>query len=217
MWHAVSFALMDSINLLLIGVVVAIGVLLPRNVKYTKIAALLVGGDWLGVFLLSLLTMFVFGGIEQYVTRLIASPFFGIILIAVGVLGAVLTWRGGDNTALVSKMLPPLKTPTWKTFLTGFVLGVVQSLTSGPFFAGIAYLSVGDYSNTVKYVGMFFYACLALSLPAITAILVGFVRRHPASPAGRGFEWMREHSDTAANFAGYFVAVALIVMGLMHL
>lgn len=217
MWHAVSFALMDSINLLLIGVIVAIGVLLPRGGKYPKIAALLVGGDWLGVFLLSLLTMFVFDGIQEYVTRLIESPVFGIILIAVGVLGAVLTWRGGDNTALVSKMLPPLQTPTWKTFITGFILGVVQSITSGPFFAGIAYLSVGDYSNSVKYVGMFFYASLALSLPALTAVLVGFVRKYPESPAGRGFEWMRNHSDKAANFAGYFVAVALIIMGLMHL
>ncbi|MGZ7496243.1 hypothetical protein ACXM2N_03990 [Corynebacterium sp. ZY180755] len=217
MWHAVSFALLDSVNLLLIGVLVAIGIFLPRSGKYRSIASLLVIGDWLGVFLLSLATMFIFNGLQDVVQSLISSPIFGIVLIAVGVLGVFFTWRGGDSSALVEKMLPPLKTPTWKTFATGFILGVVQSVTSVPFFSGIAYLSVGDYSTLVKYVGMFFYACLALSLPALSAILVGVVRRDPHSAAGRLFTWTREHSDQATNLAGYLVAVVLILMGVLHL
>ena len=48
MLHAVSFALLDSVNALLIGILVAIGIILPRG-KYRRIAALVVVGDWVGV------------------------------------------------------------------------------------------------------------------------------------------------------------------------
>ena len=50
MLHAVSFALLDSVNALLIGILVAIGIILPRG-KYRRIAALVVIGDWVGVLL----------------------------------------------------------------------------------------------------------------------------------------------------------------------
>lgn len=217
MWNAVSFALMDSVNVLLIGLIVAVGVLLPRGGKYWKIMGLLVGGDWVGVFLLALATMYLFNGIEDTVRAVIDSPIFGIILIAFGILGAVMTWRGGDNTAMLEKLLPPVRKPSGKTFVAGLLLGVIQSATSAPFFGGIAVLSVGDFSVWVQYVGMFFYACLALSLPALTALGVGFVRAFPESPAGRGFEWMRNHGDAVNNGAGYVVSVILIVLGLAHL
>lgn len=217
MLHAVSFALMDSLNVLLIGLIVAVGVMLPARAPYRRIVSLLVLGDWLGVYLLALATMFVFGGIQDAVQALIDSPIFGLLLILVGLAGAILTWRGGDNSGLVEKLLPPLQTPTAKTFIAGFLLGVAQSITSGPFFAGIAYLSVEGYSDSAKYVAMFFYACLALSLPALTALGVGFVRRHPASALGRGFAFMREHSAQSSVVAGYFVSVVLVVMGLFHL
>lgn len=217
MWHAVSFALMDSVNVLLIGLIVAIGVLLPRGGKYGRIMALLVGGDWMGVFLLSLATMFVFDGVQETVRRVLDSPVFGIILIAVGVLGAIMTFRGGDNSGLLERLLPPVQTPTAKTFFAGFFLGVIQSLTSVPFFGGIAVLSVGGFSVAVRYLGMFFYASLALSLPALTAVGVGFVRHFPESPAGRGFEWMRNHGEAVNNWAGYIVSAVLIGLGIVHL
>lgn len=217
MWHAVVYALMDSLNVLLIGVIVAIGVMLPKKARYNRIATLLVAGDWLGVFLLALLSMFVFDNLGNTIKTLVESPVFGIILIAVGLLSAVLTWRGGDSSKLMAKLLPPLRHPTYKTFLAGLILGLVQSATSAPFFIGIALLSVGDFSVAVRYVGMIFYASLALSLPALTAVLVGFIRMYPYSPVGRGFEWMRNHREQVSNFAGYIVAVVLILMGMLHL
>ncbi len=217
MWHAVVYALADSLNVLLIGVIVAIGVMLPKGARYNRIAALLVTGDWLGVFLLALLTMFVFDGIGDPIKALVESPTFGIILIVVGVLSAVLTWRGGDSSKLMAKILPPLQKPTAKTFFAGLILGLVQSATSAPFFAGIAVLSAGNFSVAIRYLGMIFYASLALSLPAITALLVGFVRMFPESPIGRAFAWMRGHREQASNAAGYIVAVVLILMGVVHL
>lgn len=217
MWHAVSFALMDSINLLLIGVIVTIGVLLPPRAAYRRIATLLVGGDWLGVFLLSVPTLAVFDLINDKIQAVLDSPAFGLILIAVGVVGAIMTFRGGDNTALVNKIIQPLQTPTWKTAATGFILGVVQSATSGPFFAGLAYLSAGGFSLEFRYTALFLYASLALSLPFVTALLVGFVRAYPNSPAGRGFEWARNNTEVLTPIAGYLVSVILIGMGVLHL
>lgn len=50
MLAALQFALIDSINLLLIAVVVAVGIATPAiRGKYTKITSLLIFGDWLGV------------------------------------------------------------------------------------------------------------------------------------------------------------------------
>lgn len=216
MWHAVSFALMDSINVLLIGVIVTIGVLLPPRAPYRRIAVLLVGGDWLGVFLLSVPTLAVFDRIKG-IRGALESPWFGAILIAVGVLGAIMTFRGGDNTALVNKIIQPLQVPTWRTAGMGFLLGVIQSATSLPFFAGLAYLSAGGFSLGFRYTALVLYATLALSLPFITAILVGFVRAYPNSPAGRGFEWARSNTDTLTPIAGYLVSAILVVMGLLHL
>ena len=64
MLHAVSFALADSVNVLLIGVLFAIAVMHPKPRRYATIAAVLVAGDWCGVFLLSLVTLLLFNGIE---------------------------------------------------------------------------------------------------------------------------------------------------------
>ncbi|AKK05383.1 putative DUF2910 family protein [Corynebacterium mustelae] len=217
MWHAVTYALLDSINVLLIGVIVAIGVMLPSSARYGRIAFLLVLGDWLGVFLLALFTMFVFDGIGEPIKHLVESSAFGIILILVGVASAVLSWRGGDSSALMAKLLPPLQRPTIKTFGAGLILGLAQSATSAPFFAGIAVLSAGDFSVAVRYVGMIFYASLALSLPAATAVAVGMVRSAPESGLGRVFERVRNHKKQANAVAGYLVAVVLIVMGILHL
>ena len=218
MLSAVSLALADSVNALLIAVIVAIGIMLPRG-KYRKVAPLLILGDWLGVFLLALFVMFVFDGVQDFVNNLIEGPIFGVILIAVGLLAAFGTWRSkpGDNSKIVSSLLKFLKEPTALTFLAGFVLGLVQSLTSGPFYGGIAILSVGDYSAWTKYGGMFWYATLALSLPTLVALLVGLVRKRPESRLGQWFAWARDNTETVGKIGGYVVAAFLVLLGVLHL
>lgn len=218
MLSAVSLALLDSVNALLIAVIVAIGILLPRG-QYRKVAPLLIAGDWLGVFLLALLVMFVFDGVQDFVNQLLEGPIFGLILIAVGIVAAVGTWRSkpGDNSKLVSSVLRFLREPSILTFAAGFVLGLVQSLTSGPFYGGIAILSVGDFSAVTKYGGMFWYATLALSLPTLVALLVGLVRRRPESRLGQWFAWARQNTTTVSKVGGYVVAVFLVVLGVLHL
>lgn len=219
MFHAVSYALLDSLNALLIGVIVALGVMLPRTGRYRRIVTLLIAGDWLGVFLLALVTLLIFDGISDLVQEALESPVFGILLIAVGLLTLVMTVRGagdGDST-LVRRLLKPLQEPSAKTFAVGLLLGLVQSATSVPFFAGLAYLSTSGFGPEVRYVGLFFYASLALSLPALSAVFVGLVRAYPHSVFGRAFEWMRDNRELVVKLAGYIVAVALTLFGVVKL
>lgn len=216
--YAVSFALADSVNALLIGVTVAIGIMLPRG-QYKVIAPLLILGDWTGVFLLSILTMLVFDGIKDYVDAVLESPVLGWILILIGLAAAVMAWRQrpGESNALVQKMLGPLRTPSPLTFLTGLLLGLAQSITSGPFFIGLLHLSAGDFSAWVRYGGLAIYASLALSLPTLVAVFVGIVRRRPESAAGRLFAKARENKDAVTKTGSYVVAAFLVFMGLVSL
>lgn len=219
MFHAISFALVDSLNALLIGVIVALGVMLPFRASYRRIAFLVVAGDWLGVLVLSLITMLVFDGLGDLIQRALESPIFAILLIATGVLTFALTAlsKGNGENDLVQKIMGPLSTPSPKTLAMGFALGVIQSATSVPFFTGLAYLSAGNYPVVVRYVGLIFYASLALSLPAISATFVGVVRAYPHSAFGRAFTYMRERKETMSKYAGYVVAVILTLFGISQL
>lgn len=218
MLHAVSFALMDSVNVLLIGIVVALGVMLPRTGRYGRIATLLIAGDWLGVFALSLVVMFVFDGIGDLVQRFLDSPFFGIILIATGVISLLLTRFGkGDSSEMIERFLAPVRKPSWLTVVAGFVLGVIQSVTSVPFFMGLAVLSAGGFSVAIRYGGLVVYATLALSLPIIIAILMGWIRHYPESPVGRLFDLAGRNREAVAKGAGYLVAVLLCLIGIFAL
>jgi hypothetical protein len=219
LFQAVSFALLDSLNALLIGVIVALGVMLPRAGRYRRIVTLLIAGDWLGVFLLALVTMLIFDGLGDLVQRALESPIFGILLIATGVITLVLTARssGSGDSGLVRKLLAPLKEPSARTAGVGFLLGLIQSATSVPFFTGLAYLSASGYGPTVRYIGLIFYASLALSLPAVSAFFVGMVRAYPYSPFGRAFGYLRVRQELMVKLAGYVVAVALTIFGVAAL
>ena len=72
MLHAVSFALLDSVNALLIGILVAIGIILPRG-KYRRIAALVVVGDWIGVLAAAAVVMFVLLGVKDQIEAILLS------------------------------------------------------------------------------------------------------------------------------------------------
>ena len=210
-------AFADSVNALLIGILVAIGIMLPRG-SYRKIAALVIVGDWFGVLTAAAVVMFIFVGIQDKVAAALESPAIGWGLIVIGVGLGVLAWRSkGEPNDMVHKLLGPLRTPSPKTVVVGFLMGVIQSLTSVPFFYGLMHLAAGDFSNTVKYGGLFFYASFALSLPTVCGLFIALVRAKPHSWAGRAFAWARENSAAVALWSGYGVAAFLVVMGLVAL
>ncbi|SDS47640.1 hypothetical protein [Corynebacterium timonense] len=225
MLTALTFAFVDSINLLLIGVIVAVGIAVPRATgatgatrsRYAPIAALLIAGDWLGVAGLALIMLLIFDGLGPVVQRFVEGPIFGVVLIVVGLATAFLALRGAGNSDLVDKIMRPLRAPNLLTVLTGVVLGVVQSATSVPFYSGLAVLSAAGIEPAVRYASLVLYATVALSLPTLSALLVGWVRARPGSTLGRGFAWARENPRTVASTATWSVAGLLVVLGVLQL
>ncbi len=217
MLHAVIYAFGDSVNALLIGILVAIGIILPRG-KYRKVAPLIVAGDWLGVLVASLAVLFIFVGIREQIVAALESPITGIVLIAVGVLIGFGAWRSkGESNPMVEKLLVPLREPSLKTAAIGFVMGVVQSLTSVPFYGGLLHLAAGEFSDATRYLGTLWYATLALSLPTLCGFFIALVRAQPHSAAGKLFTAARENSARVAEISGYVVAVFLVIMGVLSL
>lgn len=217
MFEAVANALADSVNALLIGILVAIGIMLPRG-KYRRVATLVLLGDWLGVLAAAMLVMFVFLRFKSQVQALLESPVAGWTLIVVGIGLGVLAWRSkGKSNGMVDRLLDPLRTPSVITVAVGFIMGAVQSLTSVPFFAGLMNLAVGSFPHTVKYAGLIVYASLALSLPTVVGLFIALVRARPSSIAGRIFIWARGNSMLVALWGGVIVAVFLVVMGVISL
>lgn len=218
MLGALSLAFVDSINLLLIAVVVAVGILAPRGGgRYGKVTSLLFAGDWLGVAGLALIMLAIFDGIGPAVQRFVEGPIFGVILIATGVVTGLLALRGGDNQAVVQRILGPLEKPSASTVLTGVGLGVIQSATSVPFYGGLALLSAAGVDPVTRYATVPLYATVALSLPTVTALLVGWVRKAPDSAPGRVFDWARAHPQPVTKAATWAVAVLLVSLGAIHL
>ncbi|OFT82273.1 hypothetical protein [Corynebacterium sp. HMSC29G08] len=218
MLGALSLAFIDSVNLLLIAVIVAVGIVAPRaNRRYAKVTGLLIAGDWLGVALLAALMLLIFDGLGDAVQRFVEGPVFGMLLIATGVVTGLLALRGGDNAGLVQKVMGPLAVPSISTVLTGVVLGLVQSATSVPFYGGLALLSAAGIEPVQRYAAIPLYATVALSLPTLCALLVGWVRAKPKSAAGRAFEWARANPKTVSLAATWAVSVMLVVLGAVHL
>lgn len=214
MFHAVSFALMDSINVLLIGVLFAVAVIHPNPRRYGKVATLLVAGDWFGVLILSIPTLAVLHRFESQIRTALESAQFGWVLVIFGLISVVLTLRGGDPAPLIARLTKPLRVPSAATFFSGSALGIIQSITSVPFFIGIAYLTTTDLSTVVRYVALVLYATLALSLPALSGLALGFVLRYPNSWLATFIANLRHRKDTLAKSAGYVVAAILILLGL---
>lgn len=218
MGAALRLAFVDSVNLLLIGVIVAVGIIVPAASKrYAKTTSLLIAGDWLGVASLALLMLVIFDGLGPAVRTFVEGPVFGWLLIATGVVTGILAVRGGDNSALTQRILRPLERPGPLTVLTGFILGLVQSATSVPFYGGLAVLSAAGIEASVRYASIILYASVALSLPTLCALLVGWVRAKPDSAASRAFEWARAHPQAVTLGATWAVAVLLIGLGTAHL
>lgn len=217
MLHAVSFALLDSLNVLLIGVLFATAVLHSRNGRFNRVVGLLIAGDWFGVFALSLLTLMFFDWIGNAVHTALGSPIFGIVLVLVGVASAVATFRGGDISGLIGRVMRPLQRPGASTFGIGVALGVIQSATSGPFFVGLAFLSTADLSAFARYSGAIWYATLALSLPALCALALAFVLRFPELLIARALDSLRSRRQQLSSASGYLVAAILILVGGIHL
>lgn len=215
MLGALSLAFVDSINLLLIGVIVAVGIVVKH--AYAKITSLLIFGDWLGVASLALLMLVIFDGLGPVVKGFVEGPVFGVVLVAAGVVTGLLALRGGEHSGVIEKVMVPLRAPGPQTVVTGLVLGLIQSATSVPFYGGLALLSTAGIEPAVRYLSLVLYATVALSLPTACAVAVAWVRRRPESAAGRAFAWARANPRVVTLTATWAVSVLLVILGGLHL
>ena len=119
-------------------------------------------------------------------------------------------------------MLPPAlltrtsSPPKVSTAVVTRLFAPSQSATSAPFYGGLALLSAAGIEPSIRYRSIALYASVALSLPTLTALAVGWVRRRPDSAAGRAFEWARTHPERVTRAATWAVAVLLVVLGVAH-
>lgn len=218
MLNALAYAFVDAVNVLLIGVLVALAMMTAPG-RYRPVATLLLVGNWLGVIGLALIVLLAFDGLGSIVAGVVDSPLFGILLILTGVGTAGLTLTGGDGGPpdIVNRMLSPMRKPSPLTVLAGVGLGLAQSATSVPFYAGLAVLSSSGIPGTERYLALFLYAAVAVSIPAVAAVGLGLVRMRPHSWIGRLFATARTHQIVVARAAGYLVAVLLIGIGVLRL
>lgn len=208
MLHAVSFALLDSVNVLLIGIVVVAGVML-QPAAYRRIAPALIIGDWLGVFGLAVVVLFIFSGLEDFVHAALASPIYAWVLGLAGVVSIAGAWRSkGGEAKMIGRLLGPLRTLSWQTVVMGVLLGAIQSATSVPFYVGLLHLGALQLSAAAQIGAVAGYATLALSLPVISAFVVAWASRSEL------FSLLREKADVLVKAAGYLVGAILIVMAL---
>lgn len=217
MLQAVGFALIDSINLLLIGAILACGLILKNSKDYTRTTTLLILGDWLGVFTLCIIIFPLFDKIKKPMEEFLNSPIAGVIMLIIALITAIGTAIGNDKSRIIGTLLQVLRTSSHKVFIAGFILGLIQSLTSWPFYLGLAHLSIGNFSTTIKIFGLIGYTSLALSTPALAAMFVGLAIRHPDRFAGRVFQVLQIKSRNLGKGTGYFVAVVFLFLGLFSI
>ncbi|MGW5521608.1 hypothetical protein [Gordonia sp. NPDC003950] len=218
MLNALAYALVDAVNVLLIGVLVALAMMTARG-RYRSITILLLIGNWLGVIGLALIVLLAFDGLGTIVEQVVDSPAFGALLILTGVVTALWTLRQGDDgpPPIVDRILTPVRTASPLTVLAGVGLGAVQSATSVPFYAGLAVLSSSGLPAGERYTALLAYATVALSIPVLAAMALGLVRVRPRSWAGRLFVTARRHHTLVARGAAYLVSALLIVIGILRL
>lgn len=217
MLNALGYAFIDAINVLVIGVLVALAMMLPPG-RYRPVAGLLLLGTFTGILGLAVVVMLAFDAMRDLLTRIVDSPIFGVLLILTGVVTAIVTLRSGGDTSspLVDRILTPLRTPSLLTVGIGIVLGVAQSITSVPYLAGLAVLSTSGMPAAERYPGLLAFAAVAVSLPVVAAIGLGIVRHRPRSWVGRLFGKARANQTVVARGAGWLVSVLLIVIGVFR-
>lgn len=103
------------------------------------------------------------------------------------------------------------------TVLVGFLLGLVQSATSVPFYAGLAVLSATDISAAGRYLGLLLYATVALSLPFLAGLALSAVRARPHSWISRTFGRARQNQAQVTRAAGWLVTALLIGIGILQI
>ncbi len=221
----VAFAAVDSINVLLIAVLVTLR-LLSGRAAYRRSALSLFAGHWIAILLLASVIIAFFGRAAGLVAGILESPLFGWFFVVLGVVGLALIFRGSDMYGAARRVVAFTVGSRWNAFRAGFVLGLGQSVTSAPFFGGLMVLNGIHLDLVTLAAALGMYATVALSVPALFGGLLAF-GRHGGAAEADGAPGTRVSIDGAAAVGGTARAIVnactwgapimLIVLGVAHL
>ncbi|KAB3523064.1 hypothetical protein F8377_02580 [Corynebacterium zhongnanshanii] len=200
------FALIDSLNLLLFAFIFLLRVTHgDQRERFVGQASLVLCADYLGILaacgvILSLLHL---SAIDPAVV--LESAFFGLAFIALGLVALYGTWKGKSILAGARKLLGSFSRNIVALLGLGFLTGLIQSLTSLPFWGGIMY-ALGNEEELQAHYFSLAYSSLAISTPLVLFIAVAAMRPLP--------ERVLQRHERTCNWA---IAILLTLLGVMHL
>lgn len=202
-----SFAIVDSINVLLIAVLFIVRVDSKQARKRIIPSSwLLIASDFTGVLFAAALVSLLIRGAGWDLRPILDSAWFGVIFVALGLVAARSAVRGDSSVRLAKAFSAYVTGSPGNTILLGVSLGVVQSLTSGPFWGGLVVISASVDVVVAMVVTLVFYSMVALLVPVIFEISLCLF------PLSR-----RITLDYLASRGMAAIAVLLLAIGSLHL
>lgn len=148
----------DSFNLLLWAIIV-FGTI--RNQSAKKLT-LLVASDWIGILSAAYLILLAFNTLGIDAPRTTESPWLGILLIILGILGLLTINKSGKIVTRSIDFSNSIFRSRTRIVGGGVALGFVQSVTSVPFIGGV--LSLINSGNGSSFTAsMIIYSLIAIS------------------------------------------------------
>lgn len=199
------YALIDSVNLLLIGVILLSRLYRSLRDKIRWISLSILFGDLAGIMMAGMVALSVVRYTDLDPQGILNSPFFGYSLIAVGLLGlsAVKSKRLASS---VSRSVQFVGKRRLNSILFSVTVGAVQSLTSIPFWGGILEIEAFPEGTLNPFALLALYSLMATFAVALVTLYSLVAKSKGAVSASRVISW-----GTLAS------SLALVGLGILKL
>ncbi|GAB3597877.1 hypothetical protein GCM10027580_28080 [Corynebacterium faecale] len=199
------YALIDSVNLLLIGVVLLSRLFSDLRNKISWISISILFGDFVGIVLAGLIAFTVVNRTGLNAQEILESPIFGGALIAVGLLGLIAA-RSSHLVSSVYKSIRFVGKRKLNAILFAVFTGLVQSLTSIPFWGGILEMNGFNLANVNSLAVLVVYSLMATFAVALVVFYSLVVKSEKTVNTAKIISW-----------GTLLSSVALIGLGILKL
>lgn len=215
-----GFAAVDSVNLLAFAVIAGLWLgSAGRGTPFTPRAARFTGGAFIGIVLLSLVSVWVIGNNQEFVRSLFDALWAMVVL---GVVGLAITVMGLRRPAEAKE--ENVEAPLTQTVLqrfgimaTGVSLGVIQSGTSAPFAAGMVLISFAEEPWWVKLVRIVFFAVIAILPSAGLILALSRMGSSGVAAATRRIDRFLSYGRVAGRVLTLVVGMALVAVAAVRI
>ena len=199
------YALIDSVNLLLIGVVLLSRLFSDLRNKISWISTSILFGDFVGIVLAGLIAFTVVNRTGLNAQEILESPFFGGALIAVGLFGLIAA-RSSHLVSSVYKSIRFVGKRKLNAILFAVFTSLAQSLTSIPFWGGILEMNGFNLANVNSLAVLGAYSLMATFAVALVVFYSLIVKSKRTVNTAKIISW-----------GTLLSSVALIVLGILKL